>query len=276
MTRETRIGLLVGLLFIVMFGLVLSELTDDSPQPPGLDESADDEVATTVEHFPSVLRADTGRMELAAAERAVTVADRPAQPERSTVQSRLLRGAGGSATAGRQLPTGPQPSACLAGEVGRAARRYVVKADDSLIRIARKVYGRGHEQQYKLIFQANRDVLADESTLRVGQELVIPPLPQAQALPGERDQDAPRAGRRPHYQQQDMEQLRRRFGSSDSPPARQGRTYVVRSGDSLTTIARRMLGDDSRVAIMKIFDANRDKLQSPDRLSVGVELKIPG
>ena len=38
MTRETRIGLLVGLLFIIMFGLVLSELAGTnslSPSPPG-------------------------------------------------------------------------------------------------------------------------------------------------------------------------------------------------------------------------------------------------
>jgi len=273
MTRETRIGLLVGLLFIVMFGLVLSELTDDSPQPVDRRESVGDEVATTIEHFPSVLRAEPGRVELAAAGRADPVVDSPAQPAhpaqstaQPTVRSRLLRGAGTSLAAERQLPTSPQT----------AAGRYVVKPNDSLIRIARKVYGRGQEQQYKLIFQANRGVLADESTLQVGQELVIPPLPQRRARPSEAGQDAPQAGRRQHYQQQDMEQLRRRFGSGDSPPARRSRTYVVRSGDSLTTIAQHMLGDDSRAAVMKIFDANRNKLQSPDRLSVGVELEIPG
>ncbi|MGB2822248.1 MAG: hypothetical protein WBF17_14785, partial [Phycisphaerae bacterium] len=34
MTKETRIGLLVGLLFIVAFGLVLSELTGPDSSPP--------------------------------------------------------------------------------------------------------------------------------------------------------------------------------------------------------------------------------------------------
>ena len=33
MTRETRIGLLVGLMFIVLFGLVLSELTGTTSAP---------------------------------------------------------------------------------------------------------------------------------------------------------------------------------------------------------------------------------------------------
>ena len=33
MTRETRIGLLVGLMFIILFGLVLSELTGNASGP---------------------------------------------------------------------------------------------------------------------------------------------------------------------------------------------------------------------------------------------------
>ena len=51
MTKETRIGLLVGLLFIVMFGLVLSELAGTStipPTPAAAEENLENYVHTPV------------------------------------------------------------------------------------------------------------------------------------------------------------------------------------------------------------------------------------
>ena len=45
--------------------------------------------------------------------------------------------------------------------------------------------------------------------------------------------------------------------------------YTVQTGDNLTTIARRFLQDDSRAAVARIYQANVDRLQSPDRLVVG-------
>lgn len=52
-------------------------------------------------------------------------------------------------------------------------------------------------------------------------------------------------------------------------------TYVVKPGDNLTNIARRTLGDESRAAVRKILDANRDRIGDPDVLPVGLELVIP-
>jgi nucleoid-associated protein YgaU len=53
------------------------------------------------------------------------------------------------------------------------------------------------------------------------------------------------------------------------------RTYVVRRGDHLAEIARRTLGSDSRSALKRLMDANRDRLEDPDRLRVGMSLRIP-
>jgi len=53
-----------------------------------------------------------------------------------------------------------------------------------------------------------------------------------------------------------------------------GRTYTVKSGDTLSKIAKEHLGDAN--AYPKIFEANRDQLSDPDKIQPGQVLKIPG
>jgi len=60
-------------------------------------------------------------------------------------------------------------------------------------------------------------------------------------------------------------------GPAAAEPA--ARTYTVKSGDTLSAIARQHLGDAN--AYMKIFDANRDQLSDPDKIKPGQTLKIP-
>lgn len=50
-------------------------------------------------------------------------------------------------------------------------------------------------------------------------------------------------------------------------------TYRVRKGDTLTGIATRLLGNSQRYR--DIYEANRDRLSSPDALRVGMDLRIP-
>ena len=56
-------------------------------------------------------------------------------------------------------------------------------------------------------------------------------------------------------------------------PAEGGRSYTVESGDSLWKIAEAMYGNGSKYP--KIFDANRDILDDPDKIFPGQVLKIP-
>ena len=51
------------------------------------------------------------------------------------------------------------------------------------------------------------------------------------------------------------------------------RTYTVKSGDTLSKIAKEMLGSTN--AYMDIFNANRDQLTDPDKIKPGQQLKIP-
>jgi len=51
------------------------------------------------------------------------------------------------------------------------------------------------------------------------------------------------------------------------------KTYTVKAGDTLSKIAKEIYGNANEYN--KIFEANRDKLQSPDKIQVGQELVIP-
>lgn len=52
---------------------------------------------------------------------------------------------------------------------------YIVESGDTLSKIAERVYG--ESRLAKLIFDANRNTMKDEDSLRIGQKLAIPPKP---------------------------------------------------------------------------------------------------
>lgn len=51
------------------------------------------------------------------------------------------------------------------------------------------------------------------------------------------------------------------------------RTYTVKSGDTLSAIARQFYNDASQY--MKIFEANKNLLSSPDKIAPGQVLTTP-
>ena len=62
-------------------------------------------------------------------------------------------------------------------------------------------------------------------------------------------------------------------GESVAAAAGENRTYTVASGDTLWKIAEHMYGNGSQY--MKIFEANTDVLEHPDRIFPGQKLIIP-
>ncbi len=62
--------------------------------------------------------------------------------------------------------------------------------------------------------------------------------------------------------------------SSTTAPAGGQRTYTVKSGDSLSKIAERELGDGSKWRA--IYEANRDQIKDPDLIHPGQVLNLPG
>jgi nucleoid-associated protein YgaU len=75
---------------------------------------------------------------------------------------------GSSSTA----PSRPVGSTSRTPEASRGGKIYVVKEGDSLSRIARREYG--DEQQWRRIFEANRDIIDDPDLIHPGQQLRIP------------------------------------------------------------------------------------------------------
>jgi nucleoid-associated protein YgaU len=90
-----------------------------------------------------------------------------------------------------------------------------------------------------------------------------------------------------------FDQIKAAFTSSDEAPAKsagkprpqpeapaapasvqqKGNSYTVQPGDTLFKIAEDAYGDGKDYP--KIFDANRDQLDSPDHILPGQELRIP-
>jgi nucleoid-associated protein YgaU len=65
--------------------------------------------------------------------------------------------------------TAPSPSPAGRGSTGRS---YTVKKGDSLSKIAKREYG--DAQQWRRIYEANRDLIKDPDLIHPGQVLQIP------------------------------------------------------------------------------------------------------
>jgi nucleoid-associated protein YgaU len=67
------------------------------------------------------------------------------------------------------------------------------------------------------------------------------------------------------------------FPTSDSPgtaaSAGSARTHKVKKGETLSHISQQYYGKASQY--MKIFEANKDQLNDPDKIREGMTLKIP-
>jgi nucleoid-associated protein YgaU len=57
------------------------------------------------------------------------------------------------------------------------------------------------------------------------------------------------------------------------PPVEQTVFYTVKSGDSLSKIAKALLGDGNKWP--KIFEANKEVIKNPDLIYPGQQLRIP-
>ena len=164
-----------------------------------------------------------------------------------------------AAAAPAPVATAPaaQPAPAASAPAAPEPKRYVIQPRDTLSSIAAQHLG--DRNQWKVIFEANRDRLADPDRLPLGKEIVIPSAPPASVA-----SSAGLAGAE-----------RRVAGGfapeTEAPPG--SHTYVVRRGETLTQIAEETLG--SGKMWKRIYEANKDRLASPDSLREGQVLVIP-
>lgn len=331
---DKPIGLLIGMVFIIAFGLILSQVTGTRSLPPApvaAEENLEAYAPSVVEDctpigLPARPRemvasvtppgGDPGRPGPAAVIESVLAPPAGKPDKGGTVEMEMHPGATELAAMGAALrntlmgigpgvgnvvkppPTGgvapvPGPSGLdpiPAPPPTPKVTIYKVEAGDTLIKIARKVYGPDNWRLYKQIFETNRKAMDDDETaLTVGMELTLPvrpadkagatvPAPGAGAAGGAAGAIADASGGAGRVTEMGLGELGKRFGTgtgTDATAGRGHRVYVVQRGDNLKNIARKVLNDDSAAAVKKIYNANKDRLPAPNRLSVGMQLQIP-
>jgi nucleoid-associated protein YgaU len=288
MTRDAKIGLLLGLVFIFIIAFIINglpslgrgdgnELTRNMARPqrnPGIGTEA--RQATQRNITPVRPITPPASQEPAATEPQTTQA--PAEQIRftaplpsptTTVQSTETIAA--AAEVSRPQPAvdavKPQERTVIVPKPQPArARIYTVQNGDSLASIAKHFYGEelgNKKANVDRIFKANRKILKSPDQIYVGQRLIVPPLPEA-------DSSSPE-NVLPAENFESVESIGARHEQKVSKTTDKIRYYTVREGDSLWKIASEQLGDGNRYPEL----AKLNKLEDEDFLVVGARLKLP-
>jgi len=261
MTSETKVGLLVGLGVILLVGIILTDQLSEVQTQRVADLSRYAHTPGRDAVGPAIALQRGAREDMPTrrtTERATGANDRQAQqgadqsddqprvtpqrnPLRRTPTPIATRNGDGieviTFTGDRPRADGPDESA--------TTRFHTVKQGQNLTVIARIYYGDG--QYWRIIKEHNESKVGKNGEVRAGVRLVIPDRNAGNGASA--SNQAPRAPR----------------------PTRG--TYTVRSGDTLSGIAGRLLGNSARWN--DIYEANRNAIDNPDALEVGTELKIP-
>ncbi len=143
---------------------------------------------------------------------------------------------------------------------GPAFIEYKVKRGESLSDISKKYFGK--PDNYIEIFNANKDKLRNPNDLVIGMTLKIPVSIDNLEKIKELDKSEP-----PIKVDSDKKDL------PTLPPVKEFKEITVGKGESLSALALQYLGNSELYPA--IFEANRDKLKTPDSLKVGMKLNIP-
>ena len=289
MNRETKFGLITGLLLIVAIGMLISRYLSSRATPtiqtPALRSLGGNfrrqiisPAGTAV--IPTALQSNsngpnTTTAPSALAEELPTASQFHAGTALSATQPSVVVGTLGHASA--SVPATGTPVAAVTNVSTpipnvnpRTSTQYTVKAGDTLWHIAHKFYHQAGPAQLARIIHANPGKLSStKSMLQIGETLTIP---------------ATSASGQIHLTQMAAISV----GSvpvptattnlSSPPTARQKTTrtrvvtYKIRPGDTLYSIARRILGAGSHAAIAQIMRENH--IHSPRDLRVGRVLRI--
>ncbi len=140
---------------------------------------------------------------------------------------------------------------------------HYVRSGQTLWQIAQQYYDDG--ERWRVIAEANPQSVGADGAIRNGVRLVIPNKagPSAEVLAtGSSSKQTP------------VERFDRKGDQARSQGSPSGnRTIVVGSGDSLSTLAQEHLGSAKRW--YDLYEANRDRLDSPDHLIAGTKLRMP-
>jgi nucleoid-associated protein YgaU len=175
----------------------------------------------------------------------------------------------------RETPDAPSAERALpaareaerAKEAVPAAPTYVVRANDSLVLIARRFYGTQGDRLWRRIYEANRSVLSDPDRLRAGQELVIPGVEASPASVPAPEGEVVRTVTAGEL----AEMLGNRSDLVEAPsplPA----TYTVRAGDTFYGIAERLYGNARYASLLHL--KNKHLVPDATKLRAGQRIVL--
>ncbi len=237
MTADARVGLLLGLVFIVLIAFMVNSLPNffhDARAEAPLQTRIPDLGTVVIDAPTSAARSDARRPPVRAgrdAERVVLI-----PPPATTVRA-------------EEPTTAPTVS---------QRRLHTVKKGETLTTIAVQAYGRESGKKrstHEAIAKANS--LKSLDALRIGQVLVLPDLDGVSSivsLPSARQADNSGRGR-------------------TAPAETVYIEHKVRAGESLSGISQRYLGSSRRVD--EILAMNRQIISDANKIKAGMVIKLP-
>jgi nucleoid-associated protein YgaU len=214
-----------------------SDGDSDAMADRGSDGSGSSTTADDTGGSSTTAEADAGESDTAS-EASEADGDDPSEAEVADASS-----AGDSASGGSSSASGSSGSS--SGDSGGVIP-HTVRKGETFASIAKRFYG--DESKWTAIVEANPGI--DPQQLSVGQQIKLPPGEGLRSKAGSGDEDA-----------------------DQEAPDGSERIVTVDSGDSIFGIARRVYGNGRHWR--RIYEANEERLDSPDQLPVGMKLKVP-
>ncbi len=162
-----------------------------------------------------------------------------------------------------------------------APSTYVIRDGDDLATISARFYG--HPGAAPALWAANRDLIPNPDLLPIGAAIRLPPpwaVPGIAATQqaGVRSIEPPPTAVAPRQIEAVPASAtwldgRQPLAPPVAAPPRTATTVRLAPGETLETLAERFYGD--RRAAARIWEANRDRLRSPELAVPGMELRLP-
>ena len=289
MARETKVGLLAGLGFIICFAIILANRGPQTPvtthQPYDVDSGVDTRIAaantgSTIRQAPQrVTPAAVETSPVAPQRQAASKYARPSGPIRA-VRSSADASIGPASSGGEVIPSSYPPR--RTNNAGTRAGRVDTLTQRTASRPPAESSNPGRDSLAALTVPTGAPSLTAPSPDRAKRQRIL--QAHLDAIDAGRTQHT-RTGRearqRPHVGVTGTAAIpaTQRVVSAPAPgrAARptESRRYTVVGGDTLSGIAQKHYGTRSAAVINAIFEANRHTLSSPDMLQVGAVLTLP-
>jgi nucleoid-associated protein YgaU len=245
MTSDAKIGLLLGLIFIFVIAFVINGLPNLRPQTTRGEAVPTNMMPTTDENLGVADKAQKAQETIGWSDILDKQTDEPQEPPVATKNAE---------------PATPTAEPPVAADNARESIRSILPMP-SAGSIEKLTKGLGDIVQ----------TLTQTSGPAAAQEKTTEPAPSVEVA---KSQPKPEA----KLERPQTAQATETAKPAASAPAGALKTYVVVDGDTLASVAKKVYGVEEGNRIinnLRIFEANRNILKSPDDIVVGQELVIP-